>query len=153
MMASSLVLLFSRSIEVGEKLGAGGSMLSHIFPLSFSHSSFLFLLSAFWRISVLLHLLIEKRQSLSFDTITCCTNLPISTSWRLTCFITTKDVQQLVRNSQADCLDLSDGGDGFHGAGTLRSPRSPREGEGRVGGDAGGEKLLKTDQMTNNHPV
>ena len=150
MMASSLVLLFSRSIEVGEKLGAGGSMLSHIFPLSFSHSSFLFLLSAF---SVLLHLLIEKRQFLSFDTITCCTNLPISTSWRLTCFITTKDVQQLVRNSQADCLDLSDGGDGFHGAGTLRSPRSPREGKGRVGGDAGGEKLLKTDQLTNNHPV
>ena len=46
MMASSLVLLFSRSIEVGEKLGAGGSMLSHISPLSFSHSIFLFLRSA-----------------------------------------------------------------------------------------------------------
>ena len=36
MMASSLVLLFSRSIEVGEKLGVGGSMLSHISPLMFS---------------------------------------------------------------------------------------------------------------------
>ena len=38
--AKSFVLLFSRSIEVGEKLGAGGSMLSHI-SLFFGHSIFL----------------------------------------------------------------------------------------------------------------
>ena len=51
-------------------------------------------------------------------------------SGRLACLITSKeDVQQLERNSLADCLDLSDGGDGFHGAGTLRPPRSPRDGE------------------------
>ena len=55
-------------------------------------------------------------------------------------FIPSKDVQQLDRNIEADCLDLSDGGDGFHGAGTLlRPPRSPREGEG----DAGGKSCSK----------
>ena len=47
MMASSLVLLFSRSIEVGEKLGVGGSMLSHISPLMFSRKVFSFLFLGF----------------------------------------------------------------------------------------------------------
>ena len=46
MIANSFVLLFSRSIDVGEKLGVDGSMLSHIAfqPLFFSDLRVLYLL-------------------------------------------------------------------------------------------------------------
>ena len=45
MIANSFVLLFSRSIDVGEKLGVDGSMLSHIAfqPLFFSDLRVLYL--------------------------------------------------------------------------------------------------------------
>ena len=71
MMASSLVLLFSRSIEVGEKLGVGGSMLSHISPLMFSRKVLCFSCSL-----ALQRLLIKKGtmcKCLSFDLLSCLT--------------------------------------------------------------------------------
>ena len=138
-MASSFVLLLRRSIEVGEKLGAGGSiMLSHIPLLFFNHLSLL----SFCSILLLPHLL-----SLSFDTITCFINLlmqigPMRTSWRRVCFVTSKDVQQVVRNSQADCLDSSVG---VVTDSTVRGHSARRDHRGKEG-DAGDEKLLKSDK-------
>ena len=102
MIANSFVLLFSRSIDVGEKLGVDGSMLSHIAfqPLSFfliyvlcicltedSASNILRLTQSLVQQNQLEHILRE---------------------------IGIKDVQhQLDTDVGADCLDLSDVGDGF----------------------------------------
>ena len=122
-------------------------MLSHI-SMFFGHSIFLFLLSARWPIPGLQHLSIEKCQSFSFDTSTCSSNLLMlselmSTPWRWSCFITSKDVQQLVRNSQADCLEFSVG---VVTDSTVRGHSARRDHRGKERG-CRGEKLFKIHQM------
>ena len=127
MIANSFVLLFSRSIDVGEKLGVDGSMLSHIAfqPLS----SFLIYVSCICLTEDSASNILRLTQSL----------VQQNQLEHILREIGIKDVQhQLDTDVGADCLDLSDVGDGFlvrtvGAAGTLRPsvrslPRSPREG-------------------------